>query len=70
MAIEESQATATTTEQVKTKEQDIRITKESILEDVIDDINKLENRAKSAKSLVDLLILHRYMKLELHTHYE
>jgi hypothetical protein len=38
--------------------EDTRVTKESILQDVIDQINELEDRTKSAKSLVDLFILH------------
>ncbi len=54
-AIEGSQTTTTNT---TTTNSSSRITTESILQDVIDDINKLENRVKSAKSLVDLLVLH------------
>ncbi len=61
-AIEGSQTTTTNT---TTTNSSSRITTESILQDVIDDINKLENRVKSAKSLVDLLVLHRDMTLEL-----
>jgi hypothetical protein len=55
-----------TQEEPKTKE-DItsRITKESILQGAIDDIDKLEKSVKSAKTLVDLLILHRDMHLTL-----
>jgi hypothetical protein len=42
-----------------------RITKESILQGAIDDIDKLEKNVKSSKTLVDLLVIHKDMPLTL-----
>jgi hypothetical protein len=46
---------------------DSMITKESILQDAIDEINKLEKGLKSAKTLGDLLVLCYNMPLRLMT---
>jgi hypothetical protein len=58
-------AAITNEEQQQKEDTTTRISKESILQDCIDEINKLEKGLKSAKTLGDLLILTYNMPLTL-----